>query len=219
MKKLIWPVIIVVFLSVIGAIGHIWIQSDSQPYVVLIYALDPNGVTKWSGSGCFIRSDLILTAGHVVQDTERFEIVLPNGHIRPGYFAYIEDVNLTDVGLVKVRGDYPVTSFGHTPHLGRDVWIAGYAFAERPLTLTKGIISCVDRDSDFFGKINLLQVDSAAWPGHSGSPVLDNHNRIVGILVGGLVESDNWSICVPVKIIRLSLVKYDVTAALEVLCD
>ena len=219
MKKWIWPVIIVVLLSVMGAIGNIWIQSDSQSYVVLIRALDSNGVAKWSGSGCFIRHDLILTAGHVVQDTERFEIVLPNGHVRPGFFAYQEDVNLADVGFIRVIGSYLATPFGGLPYQGQKVQIIGYPFGVMPAMLTEGVISCVNRDDDFFGKANLLQTDAASWPGNSGSPVLDKHRHIIGMLIGGLVESDNWSICVPVRVLRLSLAKYDAIKTLEALCD
>jgi S1-C subfamily serine protease len=209
-------VIILSLFILVGVVGIVRSLPDSRPYIVLVRALDPNGVTKWSGSGVFIRKGLILTAGHVVHDTKEFEIILPNGKIRPGFFAYQEDPNLTDMGFIRVRGDYSITHFGKTPYLGQDVWIAGYALAEIPLTLTKGIVSCINRDTDFFGRINLLQIDASSWPGNSGSPVLDKHNHIVGILVGGLRNSDNWSICVSVDVIKLSLAKYD---AMEALCN
>jgi S1-C subfamily serine protease len=206
-------VIILSLFVLVGIVGFIQLLPDSKPYVVLIRAMDGNDV-KWSGSGCFICKDLILTAGHVVKDTKEFEIILPNGKIRPGFFAYQEDPNLTDVGFIRVRGDYPTSRFGKSPHLAQDVWIAGYAMAEMPLTLTKGIVSCTNRDIDFFGRINQLQVDSASWPGHSGSPVLDRHNHIVGILIGGLQYCDSWSICVDIRVIKLSLAKYDAAEAL-----
>ena len=211
MKKII-PVVFIILVWAV-AIG-VWLIPDPQPYIVLIRALDENREIKFSGSGCFIRPDLILTAGHMVRNTERFEIILPNGRIRPGFFAYCEDPNLTDVGFIKVHGNYPTGHFGKSPYLGQDVWIAGYALAELPLTLTKGVVSCTDRDNDFFGKINLLQVDAAAWPGNSGSPVLDSHNRIVGILIGGLSYSESWSLCVSVDVIKLSLTKYNATESL-----
>lgn len=221
-----------VWLLVVIGIYTVVRQTAPQPYVVLIRALaDANEVIegehsfdtteykynqiKWRGSGCFIRPNLILTAGHVVDNTTRFEIVLSNGKVRPGFFEYQEDKSLADVGLIRVRGSYPVTHFGKFPRLGQDVWISGYALAEMPLTLTRGIVSCVDRDTDFFGRINLLQVDSASWPGHSGSPVLNKYNQIIGMLIGGLIESDNWSICVGVDVIKLSLIKYDASKALE----
>ena len=192
------------------------IQSlpDSQPYVVLIRALDKEGQVKWSGSGYFVRSDLILTAGHIVQDTKEFEIVLPSGKIRPAFFEYQEDVNLVDVGLIRIRGDYPVIHFGKSAQLGQDVWIAGYGLGEMPFTLTRGIVSCVDRHISFFGKLPLLQVDASAWPGHSGSPVLDNDNYVVGIHVGKHPGDECWSLNVPVDIIKLVLTKYDATRAL-----
>ena len=215
MKKYIGIILVTAFIFLTVVISVLWQLPNSQPYVVLIRALDEDGQVKWSGSGCFVRSDLILTAGHVVDDTKEFEIVLPNGKTRPAFFEYQEDANLADVGFIRIRGDYPVTHFGKSARLGSDVWIAGYALAEMPLTLTKGIVSCLDRDNDFFGKLNLLQVDSASWPGHSGSPILNKHNQIVGMLIGGLVESDNWSLCVPVRALKLSLAKYDATKTLE----
>ena len=215
MKKYIGLTLLITFVLLVCGLGILVTQYDSQPYVVMVRALDEEGQLKWRGSGSFIRPDLILTAGHIVKDTKEFEIILPNGKIRPAFFEYREDANLADVGFIRIRGDYPTTNFGKSARLGQDVWISGYAFAEMPLTLTKGVVSCLNRDNDFFGKLNLLQVDSASWPGHSGSPVLNKHNQIVGMLIGGLVKSDNWSICVPVNVIRLSLTKYDATKTLE----
>lgn len=215
MKNYIGLTLLITFVLLICSLGVLVTQSDSQPYVVLIRVLDEQGQIIRAGSGCFIRKDLVLTAGHIVQDGKRFEIVLPNGHIRPGYFEYQEDPNLTDVGFIRVHGDYPIGHFGKSAHIGQEVWLNGYALAVTPTTLTKGIVSCVDRDIDFFGKIHLFQIDNAGWPGHSGSPVLDNHNYIVGMLVGRLNGSDNWSTCVPIRIIRLVLAKYDAVRILE----
>lgn len=210
MKKII-PILFIV----LWAVGmSAWFLPNPQSYAVLVRALNEQGQLKWSGSGCFIRKNLILTAGHIVRDTKQFEIVLSNGRVRPGYFEYREDPNLTDVGFIRVQGKYPVSRFGKNPRLGQDVWISGYGLAKTPLTLTKGIISQTNRDGGFFGKLNFLQVDAAAWPGCSGSPVLNSKNQIIGIYVGFQMGQECWGYCVPVNIIRASLKKYDATRAL-----
>lgn len=206
-----------IILSIIFIVGIVCIDKltpISYPYVVLIRAMDGNNV-KWSGSGCFIKKDLILTAGHIVRDTKRFEIVLPNGHIRPGYFEYREDPNLTDVGFIRCHGKYPVGQLGANPYQGQDVWIAGYALAEMPLTLTKGIVSCINRYSLLGIKINPFQIDCAAWSGHSGAPILNNHNHIIGICIGIKMGQECWTLCIPVDVIQLSFNKYIATKALQ----
>ena len=198
-------------------------RVDVAQSVVLIQALDnsdPNKeMVKWLGTGSFIADDLILTAGHIVKDTTYFNVIMPNGRVRPGFVEYQEDPNLCDIGLIRVRlyESPPALALGdyHKLRVGDCAKILGFGLGEKPPTLTQGIISCLSRTNPLGGKVSLLQVDAAGYLGHSGSPVLDKHNRIMGIFVILHYGDESWSLSVPVDAIKLSLAKYRATKALK----
>jgi len=58
---------------------------------------------KWQGSGFLISSDgLIATAGHVVEDTETFQLMFSDGRKGRARFAYKENSRMADVGFIQV---------------------------------------------------------------------------------------------------------------------
>lgn len=160
----------------------------------------------WQGSGIFIRDDLILTAGHIVDDANSITVILQNGEEYFGSDWYKE--TSTDVGFIRVftPEKEPKLRFVDAT-LGDESWIIGYPVGES-IALTKGIVVSTNW-------LGFLFVDASSWPGNSGSPVLDEDGYIIGILVAGPYEWESMSLCIPSKIINLSLEKYLATKSLE----
>lgn len=155
----------------------------------------------WQGSGVYVGNGLILTAGHVVEDANHFEVTFEDGCVYESIITYGEE--LSDVGFIRIEDangiDYtPVVFDTRELSRGEDVWILGSPYGTDFLfTLTKGIISNVTITCDgFFGEKPIFMTDAASYPGNSGGPVVDVDGEIIGILVGGYGYADNLSICV-----------------------
>ncbi len=143
------------------------------------------------GSGFIISEDgLILTNRHVVQDTEAtYTVVLANGET---YNATIIDRDfLNDIAFVKIEAT------GLTPlplgdsdeiKIGQTAIAIGNALSEYSNTVTKGIVSGVDRQivaGNGLGQQTQLeeaiQTDAAINPGNSGGPLLNSAGQVIGI--------------------------------------
>lgn len=161
----------------------------------------------WQGGGSYVGNGLILTAGHVVDEGWSFTITFEDGTEYISTEFYLEET--ADVGFIFI-GDCnsPVLTFDDDGYSRGDTsFVYGNPFGwDYSFSVTKGIISSVNRDCDgFFGKKIMLQVDAASWPGNSGGPVTDEEGEIIGILVGGIWGSDNLSLCIPGKICKQSM--------------
>ena len=176
----------------------------------------------WSGSGVILEpGGLVLTAGHVVKDADKFKIILPDGREFWSENSWHRS-EISDVGFIQLDAngiELPVSYLGNSGNVrkGKGVFIIGNPFGyELRFTVTKGIISGFKRDIvGHFGKKLLLQVDAQSWPGNSGGPVYNMQGQLIGILVGGRYGTDGIGICVPVDIISGMLNLYEAERALE----
>lgn len=162
----------------------------------------------WQGSGVYVGNGLIMTARHVVEGQKDFKVTFENG------VEYISDWAITesasDVGFIHIGGlplCEPLKLNTHKLIRGDTVFILGNPFGlEFKFSITKGIVSAVNRDAEgFFGEKLIFQTDATSYPGNSGGPVLNGRGEIVGILVGGYGGADNLSLCIPANICRQAL--------------
>ena len=182
------------------AVVHIQaFDNDASDYDYGEYEADSK---SWQGSGCFIREDgVIMTAGHVVDGADEFLITLHDGTQYRSTVSMKAD-NM-DVGFIKIEPNEPVNYLrfdpDHEVEIGETIYIYGHPLGDmNPWSLTKGIVSNTERDTEgFFGVFDVLQGDAASWPGNSGGPVLDEHGKVIGVLVGGIRGSDNMSYITP----------------------
>lgn len=83
----------------------LWIGAEIGPNDYEYYEdydLYEQGI-KWQGSGFLISSDgLIATAGHVVENTETFQLRFSDGRKGRARFAYKEDSKYCDVGFIQI---------------------------------------------------------------------------------------------------------------------
>lgn len=204
---------VIVFSVRVNVINHaLWgLEKSFNANDIMQSVVHIGADAGWQGSGVYVGNGLILTAGHVVDGAETFVVTFEN---EPSSYAsstfYVEP--LADIGFIYLEDyDGPALEFDREHlHRGDSVFVFGNPFGwDYNFSVTKGIISSVDRDCDgFFGEKIMLQSDAAAYPGNSGGPVTDDEGEIIGILVGGTYGGDNISLIVPADICEQSMKIY-----------
>ncbi|MDD5043537.1 MAG: trypsin-like peptidase domain-containing protein [Patescibacteria group bacterium] len=143
------------------------------------------------GTGFIISADgLILTNKHVVSDNEASYTVITSGGERYEAKVLSEDF-LNDIAILKIDAkNLPVVEFGNSDDLeiGQTVIAIGNTLAEYRNTVTKGVISGIDRKvtaGDGLGQSEVIegaiQTDAAINPGNSGGPLINLSGQVIGV--------------------------------------
>ncbi len=151
---------------------------------------DDDSFRVGGGSGFFISEDgLIVTNRHVIADKEaEYSVMVHDGQTLPAKVIAVDSV--LDLGILKVEGSgYPALRLGDSDKLkpGQTVIAIGYALAEFENSVTKGIISGLNRHliAGGFNDAEILeeaiQTDAAINPGNSGGPLLNLSGEVIGI--------------------------------------
>ena len=188
------------------------LYKRSSPAVVWIGAKDNNyGDIKWQGTGFFVTSDLIATAGHVVGDTKSFKVMLQDGTIAIADFIHMENMDRCDVGFIQLRSEHrkkrPYLDLNMDVEAGEGIIILGYPWGSNEMiSITSGIVAAPKHSWYPYLKLSLF-ADVASYPGNSGSPVIDMDGEVIGILVGGPHENECYSMCTPARLVELAIQK------------
>ena len=137
------------------------------------------------GSGVFIDDDVILTAAHCLEGVKIITIELSDGTILKSGDFYIDDKE--DIAFIFVTVDeLHVAKVSSTSvNIGDTVYLVGRPFDDMiKFSLTKGILSHLDRNIFAWNWKNLLQTDAEGGPGSSGGPLYNANGELVGMYVG-----------------------------------
>ena len=138
------------------------------------------------GTGTIISSDgYIVTNAHVIGNSRRYavNIVMNSGD---SYQAKVVGYDTwTDLAVLKIdaKGLTPAV-FGDSDliEIGQDVIAIGSPGGEKfQNSLTKGIVSAVDRELSINKYVRYIQSDAAISPGNSGGPLCNIYGQVVGI--------------------------------------
>ena len=144
-------------------------------------------VERGQGSGViFDDQGLVLTNAHVVENTDRVMVGLPDGRRVSGEVVGQDPV--TDLAVVKLKGGglWPTAPLGDSDRLRVGDWAiaVGNPFGLEN-TVTLGIVSNLNRNVSQLGiqgkRLDLIQTDAAINPGNSGGPLLNSAGEVVGI--------------------------------------
>jgi serine protease Do len=156
--------------------GNMFPQGPSQPQI-------EHGV----GSGIIISPDgYIVTNNHVVDGATQIRVTLHDRRILTAKVVGTD--KLTDLAVIKVNAsDLPTVVWGDSTRLkpGQTVLAFGSPFGYFQFSVTRGIVSAVDRPNPYRDDARkpggFIQTDAAINPGNSGGPLVDAHGELVGI--------------------------------------
>ena len=162
-----------------------------------------------SGSGFLVTSDgFILTNYHVVENSNSITVTLYDGSSYEAKLIGYDASN--DIAVLKIdaEGLSPVT-FGNSDELvvGQEVLAIGNPLGELTFSLTRGIISALNRDITLSGglRMRLIQTDCAINSGNSGGALFNMYGEVVGITnakysgSGSQASVDNIGFAIPVN--------------------
>lgn len=196
------------------------LYQESLKSVVSILTLDKGEASSIGSGFIYARDDIydyIITNHHVVKDEKEFKIISCTGQVKVA--SLLGGDSIFDVALLKCRrlNDVKVASFPHedykmiqNPSVGDEVYAFGNPGSiDNYGTLSKGIISGVDRDSfsntsTFENADYSIQIDVTLNPGNSGGPLFNSLGEVIGIntykidVVGG-IEYHGVNFALPIQ--------------------
>ena len=145
--------------------------EETYNSVVVVYT--ETGV----GSGFSIKENLIITNAHVVGNNKDVAINLYDGTTING--QVIKSSIKKDLALIKIEKSLtPLNTNEENINIGQEVYAIG-APKDMPYTMTKGIISALDRK---LGQNTYIQIDASVNSGNSGGPLVDDEGNVIGII-------------------------------------
>ena len=163
------------------------------------------------GSGFLVAADgYIVTNKHVVDDDEaEYTVVLQDGRQFSGKVLAVDPT--LDLAILKIEGtEFPFISLGDSDKLeiGQTVIAIGNALSEFQNTVTKGIVSGVDRRlvAGSRGSTEVIegaiQTDAAINPGNSGGPLIDLRGEVVGVNTAISENAQSLGFALPINVAK-----------------
>ncbi len=160
--------------------------------------------TASSGTGIVISADgYIATNNHVVEGGDTFNVALYDGTVYEATLIGTDESN--DVALLKIdaEGLTPAT-LGNSDEIivGEDVVVIGNPLGELTYTLTRGVVSALNRAINTDGTpINMFQIDAAVNSGNSGGPAFDSVGNVIGMVTAKYADEsiEGLGFCIPIN--------------------
>jgi serine protease Do len=156
-------------------------------------------IERGIGSGVIISPDgYIVTNNHVIDGATQIKVTLNDRRVLTG--KLIGTDKLTDIAVIKVNAtNLPSIAWGDSSKLrpGQTVLAFGSPFGSLQFSVTRGIISALNRPNSFTDNRRapggLIQTDAAINPGNSGGPLVDAHGELIGINNGIMTSSGSFA--------------------------
>jgi S1-C subfamily serine protease len=156
------------------------------------------------GSGFLIDKDgFALTNAHVVDGAASLSVTLDNGEKLPARTVGLDPV--LDLALIRVEGKngLPIARLGDSAALrvGEEVVAIGNPIG-LDQTMTRGIVSGLNRLLPGVSDQPMIQTDAPINPGNSGGPLVDRCGAVVGINTFISEEAQSIGFAVPVNALK-----------------
>lgn len=147
------------------------------------------------GTGVIITKDgYIATNSHIIGDCKAYRvyITLSTGE------EYEADIvgydSRTDLAVLKINAkDLTPVKFGDSSfvEIGQDIITIGNPGGSNfQNSLTKGIVSALNREIELDTTVKFIQIDAPINPGNSGGPLCNIYGQVIGINTAKIASSD-----------------------------
>lgn len=206
------------------------IINQNLPSVLSINVIGKNDNKATAGTGYIVSDDgLVITNKHVISllcssNNSIFQTVGIDNDQRV-YDLELKSIDpVDDIAILKIKNPTNAlkkVDFGDSNalQLGEDVVAVGNALGTLQNSVTKGVVSGLDRsfesgglkdectNSDF--QVNgLIQTDAAINKGNSGGPLFNSSGQIIGMNTLGTVDAQGVGLAIPSATILASLNSY-----------
>ena len=153
------------------------------------------------GSGVVIERDgHVLTNAHVVDGAASLSVTLDSGSRTPARVLGMDTV--TDLALLRIEAPSPLPAarLGDSSalHVGDEVVAIGNPMGLEQ-TMTRGIVSGLNRILPGLAEQPMIQTDAPINPGNSGGPLLDRCGAVVGINTFISEEANSIGFALPIN--------------------
>lgn len=147
------------------------------------------------GTGTVISSDgYIVTNSHVIGDTKQYTINIVFNNSKEYRAKIVGYDTRTDLAVLKIDAkDLSYAKFCDSSkvEVGQDIITIGNPGGQSfQNSLTKGIISAVDRELGLSSNVSYIQIDAAINPGNSGGPLCNLYGQVIGINTAKISADD-----------------------------
>jgi serine protease Do len=174
----------------------------------------PAQIEHGIGSGIIVSPDgYIVTNAHVVDDATQIRVTLNDRRVFPAKLVGVDKLN--DLAVIHIDAkDLASIAWGDSTHLrpGQTVLAFGSPFGYFQFSVTRGIVSAVDRPNPYSDDPrkpgDFIQTDAAINPGNSGGPLVDAHGELVGIntfIISGSGSFAGAGFAIPSQIVKASV--------------
>ncbi len=146
------------------------------------------------GSGFFIDSNIVVTNFHVIKGAKYAFITISNSSIKYNVLGHLGIDEINDLVLLKIaynsnnKLNFRESDF----EVGMKVFTIGSP-AGLNKTISEGILSA----KRSINSKSYLQITAPISHGSSGSPLLDDNCKLLGIAVSGIETAENIGFCIP----------------------
>lgn len=158
------------------------------------------------GSGIIITADgYVITNSHVVGNSKTAYaikvVTSDNKEYTAGVVGFDSRTDLAVLKLVDAEGLKPAV-FGDSDkiELGEDLIVIGNPGGiEYKNSMTKGIVSAINRDISGKNMVKYIQTDAAINPGNSGGPAVNICGQVVGVASAKIADEkyEGMGFCIP----------------------
>lgn len=176
-------------------------------YVSGPYSDQSELVLSGSGSGAVISEDgYIVTNQHVIDGAARIVVVTSDS--RSFEAGLVGEDRLTDLALLKIEQSglsYIPLGNSNTVRVGETVLAAGNPLGYLKHTVTRGIISALEREvrvaySQY--AYTYIQTDAVINPGNSGGPLVNLRGELIGINSAKISGAEGIGLAIPANTVK-----------------
>ena len=174
------------------------VYADVSPSIVGIVIYENTGEisqdSKGEGSGIIMSQDgYILTNSHVIGDSKKYNVKVVVNSNDEYAGAIVGYDTRTDLAVVKINAsNLPAATFGNSDNIKVGSWVlaignpGGMDFAN---SLTRGIVSALNRSVSSSNPVKYIQTDAAINPGNSGGALVNMSGQVIGINTSKIVST------------------------------